>query len=55
MEHHFSLNKNKEKIRKAEKFNVKFAHTSRLFNSTIPTVLRMLNNEHREKENMKQS
>ena len=50
MKHHFSLNKNKEKIRNPEKFNVKFAHTSRLFNSTIPTVLRMLNDEHKKKK-----
>ena len=30
-------------LRKQEKYNVNFAHTKRYYNSTVPTLQRMLN------------
>ena len=34
---------NQYNVRQREKFEVKFAHSSRLYNSTVPTLQRMLN------------
>ena len=44
----FKLSKIKpHEIRQTNKFDVKFAATSRLYNSTVPTLQRMLNAEQR--------
>ena len=38
-------NINTHDLRLPDKFQVKFAHSTRLYNSSIPTLQRMLNNQ----------
>ena len=38
---------NEYNFRQRDKYEVKFAYSSRLYNSTVPTLQRMLNQKHR--------